>query len=782
MTATLETRIKISMNESKAIGSFNDILSGLFTPQEIRLDCSQANKGVDNYHIDIELSPSFVQKTSELIETQVKRIVTGNKLSSGNSAEFGVFRGEYADMMKVTLHRCKTDLTPGQVKILQFAVVKFVLQEIRNALAKYGEELEVAQGQQKYAGSRNLLTTQEKIIWFRKFRNEFQFRVSRLMFRQMQRVDNNHLKKLRAQVLGDDLIEAVHILYNPLLFARTPQDPVVLLEYYFLWPTHEANFENLNSSLEALLARLLPECKFTPLKDDRVTPATHAEVYDELGGFFAAQQMLGASEDQKESISENFCWLDYPGNIRLLFDEQILDDYLQKLKEEKGLKAQWGLKSDIKKLLRIVQEIRKKITTSQELKQMQASYTLKDRITHQEFLLVSVEDAVSATAGLNAAKIIAAIDATKEGAPALTLKLEDLGSEFERSYRGNENELVLRILTDISRYRLHLKYYRFAHRVFNRISVVSGEEELRLARAGGQLLKLMNSEEMAQADNSEPEIIHHAILKADVRGSTTVTQELVRQGLNPASYFSLRFFDPINERLKTYGAVKVFIEGDAVILGTYEYANNPTEWYSVSRACGMAKEMLDIITSKNSDSVKTGLPSLEIGIGICYSNENPLFLFDEGRPIMISSAIGDADRMSSCSWKLRHTFDSGDFNVEVLEIDHEDEARGEKGQDFIRYNVNGILLDDAAFSKLKTEVNLSQLNVRSGNKSETVYVGRFPDMLGKERSLVIREGVVGLWKGDEVVANPGSTAVFYEVLQNTKFANEVINLAETQSS
>jgi len=770
------------MNESKAIGSFNDILSGLFTPQEIRLDCSQANKGVDNYHIDIELSPSFVQKTSELIETQVKRIVTGNKLSSGNSAEFGVFRGEYADMMKVTLHRCKTDLTPGQVKILQFAVVKFVLQEIRNALAKYGEELEVAQGQQKYTGSRNLLTTQEKIIWFRKFRNEFQFRVSRLMFRQMQRVDNNHLKKLRAQVLGDDLIEAVHILYNPLLFARTPQDPVVLLEYYFLWPTHEANFENLNSSLEALLARLLPECKFTPLKDDRVTPATHAEVYDELGGFFAAQQMLGASEDQKESISENFCWLDYPGNIRLLFDEQILDDYLQKLKEEKGLKAQWGLKSDIKKLLRIVQEIRKKITTSQELKQMQASYTLKDRITHQEFLLVSVEDAVSATAGLNAAKIIAAIDATKEGAPALTLKLEDLGSEFERSYRGNENELVLRILTDISRYRLHLKYYRFAHRVFNRISVVSGEEELRLARAGGQLLKLMNSEEMAQADNSEPEIIHHAILKADVRGSTTVTQELVRQGLNPASYFSLRFFDPINERLKTYGAVKVFIEGDAVILGTYEYANNPTEWYSVSRACGMAKEMLDIITSKNSDSVKTGLPSLEIGIGICYSNENPLFLFDEGRPIMISSAIGDADRMSSCSWKLRHTFDSGDFNVEVLEIDHEDEARGEKGQDFIRYNVNGILLDDAAFSKLKTEVNLSQLNVRSGNKSETVYVGRFPDMLGKERSLVIREGVVGLWKGDEVVANPGSTAVFYEVLQNTKFANEIINLAETQSS
>ena len=146
----------------------------------------------------MELSSNFVQKTSEIIESQVKKIVTGNKLLSGNSAEFGIFRAEYADMMKVTLHRCKTDLNPGQVKILQFAVVKFVLQEIRDAIEKYSNELEVTQGQQKYSGSRNLLTTQEKIMWFRKFRNEFQFRVSRLMLRQMQRVDNNHLKKLRA--------------------------------------------------------------------------------------------------------------------------------------------------------------------------------------------------------------------------------------------------------------------------------------------------------------------------------------------------------------------------------------------------------------------------------------------------------------------------------------------------------------------------------------------------------------------------------------------------------
>ena len=54
-------------------------------------------------------------------------------------------------------------------------------------------------------------------------------------------------------------------------------------------------------------------------------------------------------------------------------------------------------------------------------------------------------------------------------------------------------------------------------------------------------------------------------MKADVRGSTTVTDELQNKGLNPASYFSTRFFNPINKILETYGAHKVFIEGDAII-------------------------------------------------------------------------------------------------------------------------------------------------------------------------------------------------------------------------
>jgi len=39
--------------------------------------------------------------------------------------------------------------------------------------------------------------------------------------------------------------------------------------------------------------------------------------------------------------------------------------------------------------------------------------------------------------------------------------------------------------------------------------------------------------------------------------------------MNPASYFSLNFYEPLTKILPRYGAEKVFIEGDAVILSIF---------------------------------------------------------------------------------------------------------------------------------------------------------------------------------------------------------------------
>jgi len=200
----------------------------------------------------------------------------------------------------------------------------------------------------------------------------------------------------------------------------------------------------------------------------------------------------------------------------------------------------------------------------------------------------------------------------------------------------------------------------------------------------------------------------------------------------------------------------------------------------VARACGMAKAMLSVVSANNKYSKQMGLPPIELGIGVCYADYAPRFLYDGDTPIMISSAIGDADRMSSCSWKLRAVIDKHPFNVEVLEIADDDASKGEKGQQKIRYNVNGILLDNVGFEKLKNEIELAKISGQIEGINCVFYYGEYPDTEGKKRSLVIRESSVGLWKNDsiqqreydekfyEVVTNPQITAGIQKKLQKEK--------------
>ena len=762
-----------------AITSLDDILAQIKAPKKIGVDCGAVSKGIDNYHVDIEVSASFTLRVKECVEHNLKRLVTGKALVSGNAEMMHEVRDAYTDLVKVTLHRSKTDLTREQIQILQFGLVKFVMQEIRDGLDQYSDQLEATLGQQQFSGSRSLMATQERVQWFRTHRGEFMFRLNRLLLRQLQREENNQLKTLREQVLGA-FPEGVNVLFNPMLYGMSPRDPLLLLDYYAVWPGNGVQFDAMNRSIEEVIRKHLPDQSFDSLKSGAKSDSAQSEVYDELGGLFAAQTLLGSSPNQKEMVSESFGWLDHPGNMRLLFDEKIHARHLNQ--EGLGLTGGWSLKGDVKKLQKIVTDLRKSIGDSKAVKAILASYALREKLTQLDLNLIDIDTAIELVVLGDSKKVQEAIDPTGEGASLLVTKLIECASVFNGMMKDAGDELFVRLLTDYARYRLHLKYYRFAHRMFNRVSVIVEPEKAQLAKAGGNLYQLLSSDEVKGiGGDEEPEIVHHAILKADVRGSTTVTAELLRQGLNPASYFSLRFFNPINECLGAYGAVKVFIEGDAVILGVYEHSNAPDEWFSVSRACGIAKEMLDIVNSKNTHSKQTGLPVLEIGIGICYADDRPMFLFDDNRPIMISSAIGDADRMSGCSWRLRDSYSSENFNVAAFQMGDKDDHKGEKGQDLIRYNVNGIVIDDAAFEKLQTEVHFRRLKARSGDGEEIFHVGKFPDVLGKQRDLVVRQGKVGIFDEGLVNQDADTGLFYYEILPNSKFAGQIVDLASKKA-
>lgn len=764
-------------DQQKPVKTIKDLVQRIRTPDRIEVEFGSLSRGLDNYHVDVQLSPAFVLHVGTIADDQVERIVNSKSLLTGNTEQLDRLRDLYLDMMTATLHRCKTDVSPAELAALQFAPVKYVIQTVRKKLDAVVLRLEEALAQQQFSGSRNTLATQSKFAHFRKHRTEYQYRVCRILFRQLHRVEVNQLRDLRGQLLGDQLPESVNILFNPMLSAARPDEACLLMDNYALWVNGQEGFVAANTLVESTLAEAFDTHAVRPLRQEA---GGDAEVYDELGGLFATQALLGRAVDQGATVSETFTWPDMPSNIEMLFDGTRHEVLASEVKDTAGYRSWWTLRGELKKLARLGGTLVKALGGDVGLRQLAAGRLMRERWSISMSQLLEIEDAAAYVGGVDQKRIIARIDRSMEGASKFIDFLSELDEAAGDRSEDSEDELSLQLLMDYSRYRMHLKYFRLAHRVFNRLTVRTSAEDIESLKSAGSLYQMLGADENRANVNGEPLTIHHAIIKADVRGSTTVTSELLAKGLNPASYFSERFFGSINAILSEYGASKVFVEGDAVILSIIEQDTHPEQWFAVSRACGVARAMLEIVNAKNAHSRQTGLPSLELGIGIAYRDDRPLFLRDGATPIMISPAIGDADRLSSCSWKLRDMVEAGGFSVEVFEIAEEGPSQGEKGQSHLRYNVGGILLDKPAFRKLMAEVSMKKFSIKINERFESLLVGKYPDTRGKERDIVIREGKVGSLRGDTVVPGGEDAEVFHEVVTNARITSHVLGLARRQ--
>jgi hypothetical protein len=299
------------------------------------------------------------------------------------------------------------------------------------------------------------------------------------------------------------------------------------------------------------------------------------------------------------------------------------------------------------------------------------------------------------------------------------------------------------------------------------VNLVSDEKILMLSRANNTLYEFLLPHEEVLIDKP---ITSHTVIKADVRGSTDITYQMTARGLNPASYFSLNFFDPITDILPAYGAVKVFIEGDAVILAIYEQKEKPGEWYNVARACGLAINMLFIMQRYNSESSKYNLPILELGIGICFQNSSPAFLFDGDQRIMISPAINLADRLSASSKALSKIkyLKKSPFNLYVFKDASKDQTSISMDDPYLRYNMNGIELSSEGFKKLSQEIDLKVLDYKIPNEQCVLYTGKFPTMSGKYQRLIIREAQIQEISLDDLKIKSITSAKYYEICTNQK--------------
>jgi class 3 adenylate cyclase len=278
--------------------------------------------------------------------------------------------------------------------------------------------------------------------------------------------------------------------------------------------------------------------------------------------------------------------------------------------------------------------------------------------------------------------------------------------------RGAERaKVAARFLQDFSLYHRDLRRLEVLNAALDSVNLVGTEKLRELSRMNGTLYEFLLPDEQQQPE--EDRVLRHVVLKADVRDSTRLTRTLMDKGLNPASYFSLNFYDPVNKLLGKYGAQKVFLEGDAIILAILERTGEPG--LAVSRACVLAREIIEIVRGYNELMQRSGMPGLELGVGITLQESAPLYLMDGEHQIMISEALNESDRLSSCNKRARKVMESqaGPFHVYVFQAGETTNDESANPEDSIlSFNLGGIRMNEAAFRKLEQEISLVPLAVK----------------------------------------------------------------------
>jgi len=132
----------------------------------------------------------------------------------------------------------------------------------------------------------------------------------------------------------------------------------------------------------------------------------------------------------------------------------------------------------------------------------------------------------------------------------LSLKpIEELAKKIHRYSREEISALVLRFAVDFLHLRRDLRDAEHLMACMERIHLVTTEQVRELSRLNNRLYECVMQEE---AKPKQDHVVSHVIIKADVRGSTQMTQDLLARGLSPASHFSLNLHEPVKKLLDRF--------------------------------------------------------------------------------------------------------------------------------------------------------------------------------------------------------------------------------------
>jgi class 3 adenylate cyclase len=340
-------------------------------------------------------------------------------------------------------------------------------------------------------------------------------------------------------------------------------------------------------------------------------------------------------------------------------------------------------------------------------------------------------------------------------------------ARFAACRGADRAKMATRFLRDFLRYHRDLRRLEALNSALDSSNLIGNSQMRELSAMNSTLYEFLLSEEQKP---SEDKVLRHVILKADIRDSSRLTRSLLEKGMNPASYFSLNFYGPVNKLLTKYGARKVFVEGDAIIVALLEREGEAP--MAVSRACVLAREIIEIVRGYNQLLERSRLPTLELGTGISYQDSAPVYLMDGEQQIMISEALNESDRLSSCSKRVRKAIAGvgSPFNVYAFQTLTDADAAVSPDDFILKYNLNGIRISQAAFLRLQQEISLQpcQLDLPAlwGSEPFNLHRGLVPVGNDIFKKILVRSSRVPQIDAQKFSLQHWTDQIYYEVCTN----------------
>jgi len=719
--------------------------------------------GVDNIHFDVRISPQI----SNTLEKTAWGIVIKHSHADFYFPDYkrDVCESEKdhlkhlcADVLQDAINRAKIKGEHRIDYLGQVALSKMFLEEVksqfRDLVAFLERQINSYQLSPKQADHEEF-KARRKLAEVKLNQNRIIRRAGEELFSLLMEIQTKNLREMRethfrsAQILPDVFFN------NPVLHTVNPSDDFFLIDEYVLLGKRARDPDNYDNVL-AIIYDLMAAAGLS--RHDLTPPQTEGS-------------------DDRRTIYDQ--WIMETDNIDLMFN---VFDSREQFEREKSSKGSADRLRELRRVIKYQQSLLdffyrafkkaglvKLIVAALELKAISGVYCPPmDARLIREFL-----------ANIWSRRSIARQLEHRRAVYGDTLPMGPLkqAAHRVRSASASEKKLhVFNFLKTFSRYHRDRYNARILNKSMAAINLVTDEKILQLSRGNRTLYEFLLPAERVQDENP---VIDHVVIKADIRGSININNSMRARGLNPASHFSLNFFDPISEILWNYEAAKVFIEGDAIILSIFEKEDIPQGWYCVARACGLAMRILQIVQRYNIKNQENNLPILELGIGISYSPEPPSYLFDGNSPIMISPAINMADRLSSCSRNLRNRLTDRNplYNLYVFKNSHEDDD--EPDDHSLRYNINGIELSEEGFAKLSREINLTGITFKAQHGEDIqLYTGKVPTIGGTFQLLAIRESLVYEIDPETLRITRATSRKYYEVCTNQIIHDYVAGLGD----